>query len=60
MIKLRKKIYATASYNTRFFWPGSSDFTPESTMPGFLDYLKEAANGVCAQLENSNFHHRQQ
>ncbi|MCJ8328980.1 MAG: 3-ketoacyl-CoA thiolase [Lentisphaeria bacterium] len=55
MIKLRKKIYATASYNTRFFGPGSSDFTPESTMPGFLDYLKEAANGVCAQLENSNF-----
>lgn len=50
MKKLRKKVYVAAGYNTTFFGPGRREFDPTKSMPTFEAYLKEAAEGVSAQI----------
>ena len=53
MGSFRKKVYATAGYNTIFFGPGRKEFDPKKPMPTIETYLKEAASGVLAQLPHS-------
>ncbi|MDP1835113.1 MAG: hypothetical protein Q8K75_04205 [Chlamydiales bacterium] len=50
----RKKIYAAAGYSTTFFGPGRKEFNPEKPMASFETYLKEAADGVLAQVANKD------
>lgn len=49
MKKLRKKVFAAAGYNTTYFGPGRNEFNPSKPMPPFESYLKETAEGTCAQ-----------
>ncbi len=55
MKKFRKKVYAAAGYNTIFFGSGRKDFDPSQSMPTFDQYLKETAQGTCAQVKNVEF-----
>ncbi|MFT4551708.1 MAG: acetyl-CoA C-acetyltransferase [Chlamydiales bacterium] len=55
MKPLRKKIYAAAGYNSIFFGTGRKEFNPKKPMPTFEMYLKEAAEGTCAQLQSRDF-----
>lgn len=55
MKKFRKKVFAAAGYNTIFFGSGRKDFDPTKPMRTFDQYLKEAAQGTCAQVKNSEF-----
>ncbi len=50
MKPFRKKLYATAGYNTTFFGPGREEFNPKKPMATFDSYLKEAAEGSLSQL----------
>lgn len=50
MTSLRKKIFATAGYNSTYFGPGRNEFNPSKPMPAFEEYLKETAQGTLAQL----------
>jgi len=52
MNKLRKRIYAAAGYNTMYYGSGRPEFDPSKPMPPFENYLKETAEGTCAQLKN--------
>ena len=52
---MKKKIYATAGYNTTFLGSGRKEFNPKSPMPGFESYLKEAADGSLSQLGRAEF-----
>lgn len=55
MNQFRKKIYAAAGYNTIYFGSGRKEFNPEAKMRTFDEYLKEAAQGTCAQVPHSEF-----
>ncbi len=55
MRKLRKKVYVAAGYNTTYFGPGRKEFDPKKPMRPFEEYLKETAEGTCAQVQNSDF-----
>jgi acetyl-CoA C-acetyltransferase len=46
----RKKIYAAAGYNTVYFGSGRKEFDPSKPMRSFEEYLKETAEGTCAQI----------
>lgn len=48
----RKKVYAAAGYTTTFFGPGRKEFNPHKSMPTFDTYLKEAAEGSLAQIND--------
>jgi len=52
---MNRKIFATAGYNTDYIGPGRPEFNPKKPMRSFEDYLKEAAEGCMAQLQNSLF-----
>lgn len=53
MKKFRKKVYATAGYNTIFFGPGRKEFDPKKPMRPFEEYLKETAEGTCSQMKQA-------
>lgn len=55
MKKFRKKIYAAAGYNTIFMGSGRKEFDPKKPHKEFDVYLKEAGEGVQAQLGHSDF-----
>lgn len=55
MKALRKKVYAAAGYNTVYFGSGRKEFDPNKPMRTFESYLKETAEGSCAQLPNPDF-----
>jgi len=55
MNKMRKKIFATAGYYTVSFGSGRKEFRPKGAKPGFETYIKESAEGTCAQLGNCDF-----
>lgn len=50
MQKFRKKVYVAAGYNTVYFGSGRENFDPTKPMPEFESYLRETAEGTCAQL----------
>jgi len=54
MKALRKKIYAAAGYNTIFMGTGRKEFNPAKPMRSFEEYLKETADGTCAQLSTAD------
>lgn len=53
--KLRKKVYAAAGYNTIFMGTGRKEFNPKGPLRPFEEYLKEVAEGSCAQIPNPEF-----
>lgn len=52
MWKLRKKVYATAGYNTISLGWGRKEFHPQKPRPGIEHYIKEAGEGALAQVAN--------
>lgn len=46
----RKKIYMTAGYNTISMGTGRKEFNPKKDRPGLEHYIKEAGQGVIAQV----------
>lgn len=55
MNALRKKVYATAGYNTIFMGSGRKEFDPSRPQRPFEEYLKETAAGTASQLPNPSF-----
>lgn len=55
MHALRKRVYVAAGYNTVYFGSGRKDFDPNKPMRRFDSYLKETAEGTCAQLPGLDF-----
>ena len=49
---LRKRIYATAGYNTVSLGRGRKEFKPKEPRPGIDHYIKEAGRGAIAQINN--------
>jgi acetyl-CoA C-acetyltransferase/acetyl-CoA acyltransferase len=49
-MKLRKKVYMVAGYNTISMGSGRREFHPKKPRPGLEDYLKEAGQGVLQQI----------
>ncbi|MBN2893948.1 MAG: hypothetical protein JXL97_18915 [Bacteroidales bacterium] len=49
-MKLRKKIYLTAGYNTVAMGSGRKEFNPKKARPGLEEYIKEAGQGVLKQI----------
>jgi acetyl-CoA C-acetyltransferase len=54
MNKLRKPVYATAGYYTVSFGSGRKEFHPKKARPGLEHYVKEAGDGVIAQINDVN------
>ncbi|MCE5318453.1 MAG: 3-ketoacyl-CoA thiolase [Parachlamydia sp.] len=52
---MRKKLYATAGYNTLYFGSGRKEFDPNKPMRPFEEYLKETAEGSRQQLPHPLF-----
>jgi len=52
MNKLRKSVYLTAGYNTISLGSGRNEFHPRKPRPGLEDYVKEAGEGVIAQIND--------
>ncbi|MBI5540557.1 MAG: 3-ketoacyl-CoA thiolase [Bacteroidia bacterium] len=50
MMKLRKKIYMVAGYNTISMGTGRKEFNPKKERPGLEEYMKEAGQGVLKQI----------
>jgi acetyl-CoA C-acetyltransferase len=50
MKKLSRKIYMAAGYNTISLGTGRREFNPHTERPGIEYYLKEAGQGVLAQI----------
>lgn len=50
MQSFRKKVYVGAGYNTIYMGTGRKEFNPSKPMRTFDEYLKETAEGTCAQL----------
>ena len=50
MKQLSRKIYLTAGYNTISLGTGRKEFNPRSSRPGLEYYLKQAGQGVIAQV----------
>ncbi len=55
MKPLRRKVFFAAGYNTMFFGPGRKEFNPKKPMRPFNEYLQEAAEGTCSQVEAADF-----
>lgn len=49
-MKLRKKVYMVAGYNTISFGTGRKEFHPKKPRPGLEEYLKEAGENVLKQI----------
>ena len=49
-MKLRKKIYLTAGYNTVALGTGRKEFNPKKARPGLEHYIKEAGQAVLSQI----------
>ncbi|GAB4280801.1 MAG: thiolase domain-containing protein [Marinilabiliales bacterium] len=49
-MKLRKKVYMTAGYNTISLGTGRKEFNPKKERPGLDYYIKEAGQGVLKQI----------
>ncbi|MEA3451768.1 MAG: 3-ketoacyl-CoA thiolase [Bacteroidota bacterium] len=49
-MKLRKKVYLTAGYNTISLGTGRKEFHPKKERPGIEHYIKEAGQGVLKQI----------
>lgn len=49
-MKLRKKVYMTAGYNTISLGTGRKEFHPKKERPGLEHYIKEAGKGVLDQI----------
>ncbi len=49
-MKLRKKIYLVAGYNTVSIGSGRREFHPKKPRPGLDDYIKEAGQAVLKQI----------
>ena len=49
-MKIRRKIYMTAGYNTISLGTGRKEFSPKKKRPGLEHYLKEAGQGTLAQI----------
>ncbi|HRZ49742.1 MAG TPA: hypothetical protein P5338_10145 [Bacteroidales bacterium] len=49
-MKLRKKIYLVAGYNTIAMGSGRKEFHPKKPRPGLEEYMKEAGQGVLKQI----------
>ncbi|MBI5623802.1 MAG: 3-ketoacyl-CoA thiolase [Elusimicrobia bacterium] len=50
MIKLRRKVYMAAGYNTVSMGTGRKEFHPKKPRPGLEDYIKEAGKGTLDRL----------
>jgi len=50
MIKLRRKVYMAAGYNTISLGTGRSEFNPKKARPGLEHYIKEAGQGTLKQI----------
>jgi acetyl-CoA acetyltransferase len=53
-MKLRKKVYMVAGYNTISMGSGRREFHPKKPRPGLEEYLKEAGQGVLQQIGGAN------
>jgi acetyl-CoA C-acetyltransferase/acetyl-CoA acyltransferase len=51
-MKLRKKVYIAAGFNTVSFGSGRKEFNPKKARPGLEHYIKEAGDGVLAQIND--------
>ncbi|MBU0765671.1 MAG: 3-ketoacyl-CoA thiolase, partial [Bacteroidetes bacterium] len=49
-MKLRKKIYMCAGYNTISLGTGRKEFNPKKARPGLEEYVKEAGEAVLKQI----------
>lgn len=49
-MKLRRKVYMTAGYNTVSLGTGRNEFHPKKERPGIEHYIKEAGAGTLAQI----------
>ena len=49
-MKLRKKVYMTAGYNTVSLGTGRKEFHPKKARPGLEHYIKEAGKAVLEQV----------
>lgn len=49
-MKLRKKVYMTAGYNTISLGTGRKEFHPKKPRPGIEEYMKEAGGGTIKQV----------
>ncbi len=49
-MKLRKKVYMIAGYNTIALGSGRKEFHPKKPRPGLDEYIKEAGQGVLKQI----------
>jgi acetyl-CoA acetyltransferase len=49
-MKLRKKVYMVAGYNTVSMGTGRKEFNPKKERPGIEDYMKEAGQAVLKQI----------
>ncbi len=50
MIKMRRKVYMVAGYNTISMGTGRKEFNPKKERPGLEEYIKEAGQGVLKQI----------
>lgn len=55
MKPFRKRVFASAGYNTIYFGFGRKEFNPDIPMKGFESYLAETAKGTCQQIQNPDF-----
>ena len=55
MRPFRKKVFATAGYNTTYFGSGRKEFNPRKPMPRFEAYLQEAGEGCAKHVQNPEF-----
>lgn len=49
-MKLRKKVYMVAGYNTISMGTGRKEFNPRKERPGLEHYIKEAGQGTLSQI----------
>ncbi len=49
-MKLRKKVYMVAGYNTISLGTGRKEFNPKKPRPGLEEYIREAGQGVLKQI----------
>ncbi len=53
-MKLRKKVYMVAGYNTISLGSGRKEFHPKKERPGLEEYMKEAGQAVLKQIGGAN------
>lgn len=49
-MKLRRKVYMVAGYNTIAMGTGRKEFNPKKARPGLEEYIKEAGQGTLKQI----------